>query len=1179
MNSTIHRTRQRGFSLAEVMVATAILVIILVGVLMLYDRANKVFKSGNEAADMQQNVRIAYDRMIGDIRMAGFDYKRGGALLPGQSAAPWAPGRPYSSGTIVTPITPNGHTYRALGSGTSGPAEPAWPTTTGQKVTDAGATPATEWQENGGAVYEQPDEQVEYAGATALTIRGNFDYSANEAGDVDHGREPALESSAFPMVTTDNHEIVTYALVSDQAALGTAPNNQTITMFIDINASGTPTPTRTAHPGGTAERQVDITGVDLTNNNPPYTLYRFTFNDNGTVAQTPLASSIRSLNFFYYQDPQATQPLRDAAGALAPNIGGNGKYDPAVAGSMNLPDRLVRKSIRAIRVRLVGMNSQPDTNYADTSTATGQLGATSSAGVPSFVTDTATVASTSKPMTNYRRLAVDTVVVPRNLGMTGMAQTFLQPPPRPTINSVCIGYCGIAVVSWDPNTNAPNASYVVQWDRSQTGSFSNAFDAGTSNTFAVDLTQEDLSLPFYFQVRAYNAGGGVLSTNVAGPFSAANATVPDPPNTIIASGGGGSSPAPLAGKVRLTWSAPVTNASGSPTCSSGTPSVLNYLREIKGFRIYRSQSQNFNAGPANRIIDENTTGPSAPTSDGYGNFTWDDTTAACGTTYYYRVRTVEWCQANAAYNVSNNANDSLSDFAPPNNANAIPGMSGTTGVPQTPVNFQIAPDAPAIPPAGLTASNCVGLPTNLCTVQMSWGRVTQTTTPVQQVAIDNYQIERRQYALDMSGNYVLTGINRTWVLPNALSTGGWAPGATAIDPSTVFLTDTADYLDAVTLARYKYDYRITAMSANPPSPACVVSTPTNWTAYPPPCTFTGSVIVQTGASSGNGLTPATSWVMNAGDTISVQPPGGTTFTRVDMAVLDPNGNTISTDSRPPGIPSPATFSWQNLTPGDVYTVNFTMKDAASPPCTEQLVRYIQQEPLPACSLTDQATQPSILGPSGTSGQMKLDLINGANEDLVIQSIDITWSAPSRVTWNTIQFPTGATIAGPGTTSGSFTRTLNPRPGTVTAGDVTVFANATRTLLFNFAKTSGSPTLPPNASAITSVCIHYTRATITQLGNQITSITVTTGGSGFTSAPTVTITDPTGTGATAVATVGGGAVTSIKVTAQGSGYTAPTITISGGGGTGATATASMQVPIPFSCTIVPSVNANNPTSCQ
>src|SRR5438876_3723583 len=222
MSSIKSRGRQRGFSLAEVLVATAILVIVLVGILTLYDRANRVFKSGNEAAEMQQNVRIAYERMVSDIRMAGFDYKRGGPLLPGQTAAAWAPNRPYSAGTIVTPTSPNGHTYRSTGTGTSGGTEPSWPPS--GSVDETTATPPITWQENGGAVYEQPDEQIEYAGATALTVRGNLNYSVNPTVD-DHGREngaatprPNLESSQFPIVTTGNDEIVTYALAKTGVA-------------------------------------------------------------------------------------------------------------------------------------------------------------------------------------------------------------------------------------------------------------------------------------------------------------------------------------------------------------------------------------------------------------------------------------------------------------------------------------------------------------------------------------------------------------------------------------------------------------------------------------------------------------------------------------------------------------------------------------------------------------------------------------------------------------------------------------------------------------------------------------------------------------------------------------------------------------------------------------------------
>lgn len=84
-------------------------------------------------------------------------------------------------------------------------------------------------------------------------------------------------------------------------------------------------------------------------------------------------------------------------------------------------------------------------------------------------------------------------------------------------------------------------------------------------------------------------------------------------------------------------------------------------------------------------------------------------------------------------------------------------------------------------------------------------------------------------------------------------------------------------------------------------------------------------------------------------------------------------------------------------------------------------------------------------------------------------------------------------------------------------------------------------------------------THTRVQNGVTAITIGNGGSGYTSAPTITLTGGGGTGATAEATVSGGVVTKITVTNPGSGYTtAPTVALAGGGGTGATATASVGV---------------------
>jgi len=79
---------------------------------------------------------------------------------------------------------------------------------------------------------------------------------------------------------------------------------------------------------------------------------------------------------------------------------------------------------------------------------------------------------------------------------------------------------------------------------------------------------------------------------------------------------------------------------------------------------------------------------------------------------------------------------------------------------------------------------------------------------------------------------------------------------------------------------------------------------------------------------------------------------------------------------------------------------------------------------------------------------------------------------------------------------------------------------------------------------------WVKREVVDAGHALTSIEVVHGGTGFTTAPTVTITGGGGTGATATASVSGGVITGITLGAAGSGYkTNPTITLSGGGGAG------------------------------
>jgi hypothetical protein len=82
----------------------------------------------------------------------------------------------------------------------------------------------------------------------------------------------------------------------------------------------------------------------------------------------------------------------------------------------------------------------------------------------------------------------------------------------------------------------------------------------------------------------------------------------------------------------------------------------------------------------------------------------------------------------------------------------------------------------------------------------------------------------------------------------------------------------------------------------------------------------------------------------------------------------------------------------------------------------------------------------------------------------------------------------------------------------------------------------------NASGLVLPVIHAVVVT----GGAIVAYQIINPGNGLTAAPTLTITDSSGTGATATAVVADGAVTQVTPGSAGSGYSStPTVTASGG----------------------------------
>ena len=80
--TTGRAARPHGFTLAEVMVAIAVFAVIVAITMTLYQQLQKSFKQGENATAEQQNTRIAFDRMMADLRMAGFNYNPNGATRP-----------------------------------------------------------------------------------------------------------------------------------------------------------------------------------------------------------------------------------------------------------------------------------------------------------------------------------------------------------------------------------------------------------------------------------------------------------------------------------------------------------------------------------------------------------------------------------------------------------------------------------------------------------------------------------------------------------------------------------------------------------------------------------------------------------------------------------------------------------------------------------------------------------------------------------------------------------------------------------------------------------------------------------------------------------------------------------------------------------------------------------------
>jgi type II secretory pathway component PulJ len=77
-------TRQSGFSLLELLVASTIFFMFIVGISSVYSRTHVIYTRGQNRVEVQQSARIALLTLMREIRSAGFDPS---GLVPQQATA------------------------------------------------------------------------------------------------------------------------------------------------------------------------------------------------------------------------------------------------------------------------------------------------------------------------------------------------------------------------------------------------------------------------------------------------------------------------------------------------------------------------------------------------------------------------------------------------------------------------------------------------------------------------------------------------------------------------------------------------------------------------------------------------------------------------------------------------------------------------------------------------------------------------------------------------------------------------------------------------------------------------------------------------------------------------------------------------------------------------------------
>jgi len=438
---------QRGVSLAEALVAITVLALAMTVALVLHNGARRSFKVGENLAEQQQVVRIAFDKLSRDLGMTGFNQNPDGTKM-------------------------------------------------------------------------RPDEAIEAAYDTAVVIRADFD-----ARDPARSSTPetalAAVGGAFPSVSVGNDEIVGYVLAKPDLS---SPNTLDFTAdVVSVPRDGVVEP-------------VSVGGVALVQDDPPYTLYRITIDDNAATARrVPLVDNVRRLLFTYH----------DASGVVVAAPGG-GEDDTS---------RNRRARIRRIGIEIEGLTRDRDARWRDR--------------------------GDSDPDTwDYRKFRLSGDVTPPNLGLYGLKdlEASISPPSQPPPPVLYPGHCGGLYIEWSPNPPQDEvARYEVRYG-TDPAALGGPEYAGAARHYLNGLND---ATQYHVTIEAVDDSGNVSAPSAAGSATTANLNEPEQPVNLVVTTG-------EENVVPLTWDPVVDNV--TPTAPGADP-LYPQMRDFDRYNLYRDDER------------------------------------------------------------------------------------------------------------------------------------------------------------------------------------------------------------------------------------------------------------------------------------------------------------------------------------------------------------------------------------------------------------------------------------------------------------------------------------------------------------------------------------------------------------------------------------------------------------